>query len=45
MLLYRDCRIPTDWMLDSGMISKVLFMFLLISSKRMYVMIHRCLCL
>ncbi|CAL9754176.1 unnamed protein product [Musa acuminata subsp. burmannicoides] len=23
MLLYRDCRIPTDWMLDSGMISKM----------------------
>ncbi|URE06998.1 hypothetical protein MUK42_19669 [Musa troglodytarum] len=23
MLLYRDCRIPTYWMLDSGMISKM----------------------
>lgn len=23
MLLYRECKIPTDWMLDSGMVSKM----------------------
>lgn len=25
MVLYRECKIPTDWLLDSGMVCKVWF--------------------